>query len=408
MKSFRQFAAYLLKAAIVGLALAFVLGRLYPELGASLRQRAGLPVDTSPVTAAAGAGNDATPLPGNGPVSYADAVSRTAPSVVSIYAQKIVTQRTLRLVPNPLMQRFSGITLGQPQRRLERAQGSGVIVSGDGYILTNYHVIADAEEIMVVLQDGRVTRARVIGSDRDTDLAVLRIDGSDLPAATLDPEIPLRVGDVVLAIGNPFGLGQTVTQGIVSGLARNQLNLSTYEDFIQTDAAINRGNSGGALINARGQLVGINTAVLSRLLPDAEGIGFAIPVATAKSVLEQIVEHGVVIRGWLGAEYGDAPIMPGGLPPGAPRGVAITSVYGGGPADLAGLEPGDVLLQLDGGDIADENDLRDREAALKPGTSIRLHGLRAGVPFNAELTLSQRPNRDSLSRADLNPLLPAG
>ena len=406
MKPYRHFATFLLKAAIVGLALAFVLGWFYPGLGDGLRQRAGLPATAEGTATAVPA--ESAAAPGYGPVSYADAVNRAAPSVVSIYAQKIVTQRTVRLVPNPLMQRFSGITLGQPQRRLEQAQGSGVIVSADGYILTNYHVIADAEEIMVVLQDGRVTKARIIGSDRDTDLAVLRIDGSELPAATLDPEIPLGVGDVVLAIGNPFGLGQTVTQGIVSGHGRTQLKLSTYEDFIQTDAAINRGNSGGALINARGQLVGINTAVLSRLLPDAEGIGFAIPVATAKSVLEQIVEHGVVIRGWLGAEYGDAPVMPGGLPPGAPRGVALTNIYRGGPADQAGLEPGDVLLQLDGADIADENDLRDREAALKPGTSIRLDGLRAGVPFNAELTLSQRPSRDSLSQVDPNLLLPAG
>ena len=406
MKPYRHFATFLLKAAIVGLALAFVLGWFYPGLSDGLRQRAGLPATAEGTATAVQA--ESAAAPGYGAVSYADAVNRAAPSVVSIYAQKIVTQRTVRLVPNPLMQRFSGITLGQPQRRLEQAQGSGVIVSADGYILTNYHVIADAEEIMVVLQDGRVTKARIIGSDRDTDLAVLRIDGSELPAATLDPEIPLGVGDVVLAIGNPFGLGQTVTQGIVSGLGRTQLKLSTYEDFIQTDAAINRGNSGGALINARGQLVGINTAVLSRLLPDAEGIGFAIPVATAKSVLEQIVEHGVVIRGWLGAEYGDAPVMPGGLPPGAPRGVALTNIYRGGPADQAGLEPGDVLLQLDGADIADENDLRDREAALKPGTSIRLDGLRAGVPFNAELTLSQRPSRDSLSQVDPNLLLPAG
>ena len=283
-----------------------------------------------------------------------------------------------------------------------------MIVSRDGYLLTNYHVIADAEDIMVVLWDGRVTRARIIGSDRDTDLAVLRIDGSDLPAVELDPEIPLAVGDVVLAIGNPFGLGQTVTQGIVSGLGRNQLKLSTYQDFIQTDAAINRGNSGGALVNARGELVGINTAVLSRLLPDAEGIGFAIPVATAKLVLEQIVQHGVVIRGWLGAEYGDAPMLPGGLLPGAPRGVAVTNVYRGSPADQAGLEPGDVLLKINGDDIADQNDLRNREAALDPGTTVHLGGLRAGVPFSADLTLSQRPTQDSLSQIDRSGLLPAG
>jgi len=331
-----------------------------------------------------------------GPVSYADAVAKAGPAVVSLYTAKIVTERPVQVSPNPLLQRFSGLSMGQPRSRLERAQGSGVIVSSDGYILTNYHVIADAEEIMAVLWDGRPTRARIIGSDRDTDLAVLRIDGSKLPALKLNPEMPLRVGDVVLAIGNPFGLGHSVTQGIISGLDRNQLRLAAFEDLIQTDAAINRGNSGGALVNANGELVGINTAVLSRYVPDAEGIGFAIPISTAKQVLEQIIDHGVVIRGWLGAEYNDAPMLPGGLPPGTPRGVALMSIYRGGPADQAGLEPGDVLLSIDGNEISDQNDLRNREAALKPGTTIHLSGLRAGVPFNTDLTLAQRPTRDAL------------
>ncbi|HET6602717.1 MAG TPA: trypsin-like peptidase domain-containing protein [Xanthomonadaceae bacterium] len=378
---------FLLQAAVVGLAAAFVLTQFYPGLGASVRGRIGLADAPAAVAAEAG---------WTGPVSYADAVAQAAPAVVSIYADKIVTQRTLRLVPNPTLQRFTGITLGQPQRRLERAQGSGVIVAPDGYVLTNHHVIAGAEEILVALHDGRVTRARVVGTDRDTDLAVLRIEGASLPALALEPEVPLTVGDVVLAIGNPFGIGQTVTQGIVSGLGRNQLNLSTYEDFIQTDAAINRGNSGGALVNARGQLVGINTAVLSRLLPDAEGISFAIPVATAERVLREIVEHGVVVRGWIGAEYGDAPTMPGALAPNAPRGVALTSVYQGGPADRAGLRPGDVLLEVDGVAIADQYDLRDREAGLQPGATVQVAGLRSGLPFQAELTLGQRPQPQGL------------
>jgi serine protease DegQ len=194
-------------------------------------------------------------------------------------------------------------------------------------------------------------------------------------------------------IGNPFGLGQTVTQGIVSGLGRNQLNLTeaVYADFIQTDAAINEGNSGGALVDAQGELVGINTIVLGR----AEGISFAIPTATAKQVFDQIVEHGMVVRGWLGADFGDAPILPGGLPGDGQRGVALTQVYPGGPADQAGLRPGDVLLTLDGQDIADQGELRAREAILAPGSTVVLTGLRAGVPFSLELTLTQRQPRSA-------------
>jgi serine protease DegQ len=297
-----------------------------------------------------------------------------------------VTERPI-LMPNPTLQRFTGITLGPLRQRLQRAQGSGVIVAPDGYILTNHHVVASADEIQIVLWDGRVTRARVVGSDKDTDLAVLKIDGNNLPALALDASAR-RVGDVVLAIGNPFGLGQTVTQGIVSGVGRNQLNLTeaAYADFIQTDAAINEGNSGGALVDAQGDLIGINTFVLGR----AEGISFAIPAATAKAVFEQIVEHGVVVRGWLGAEYGDAPILPGELPADAARGVALTQVWPGGPADQAGLQPGDLLLQLDGRDIVDQTDLRQREAALAPGTRVSIVGLRAGVPFTTQMVLTQR------------------
>ena len=371
-------AGFLLKATILGLAVAFVLGRLWPGAGEWLRGSLGVPGPQVAVAAGPAA-------PGSGPVSYADAVQRTAPAVVSIYADKLVTE--LR-IPSRALQRFSGMTLGSARQLRQRAQGSGVIVSPDGYLLTNYHVVAGAQDILAVLWDGRVAQARLIGSDRDTDLAVLRVDGSELPALALDPELPVAVGDVVLAIGNPFGIGQTVTQGIVSGLGRDRLNLSTYEDFIQTDAAINGGNSGGALVNARGELIGINTAVLSR---DAEGIGFAIPVATARAVLEQIVEHGIVVRGWLGAEYVDAPILPGALPPGAPRGVALGNVYEGGPADRAGLQPGDVLVEFAGEKIADQSDLRNREAAIVPGSSVQVMGLRAGLPFTAELQVAQRP-----------------
>jgi serine protease DegQ len=325
--------AFLFRSAVAGLALAFVLLWLLPEIGPALRGRLGLGV---PSTAAQGAAET------SGPLSYSAAVERAAPSVVSVYVSRVVTERPI-LMPNPTLQRFSGITLGPLRQRLQRAQGSGVIVAEDGYILTNHHVVATADEIQIVLWDGRVTRARVVGTDSDTDLA------------------------------------------------RNQLNLTQadYADFIQTDAAINEGNSGGALVDARGELIGINTFVLGR----AEGISFAVPAATAKAVFDQIVAHGVVIRGWLGAEYGDAPILPGDMPADAARGVALTQVYDGGPADQAGLKPGDVLLQLDGRDIVDQTDLRQREAELEPGRQVDVAGLRAGVPFTTTMTSTQRPLR---------------
>lgn len=374
---------FLLQCAVVGLALAFVVLHWMPDAGTRLR--GGLGLDASPAPA---------PAAGTGPVSYADAVARAAPSVVSVYVDKVVTEQTF-IVPNPTVQRFAGITLGPTRQRLQRAQGSGVLVSSDGYILTNHHVIDGADNIQTVLQDGRVTRARIVGSDRDTDIAVLKIEGTNLPAMPIEHDAGLRVGDVALAIGNPFGLGQTVTQGIISGLGRNQLNLTTYDDFIQTDAAINEGNSGGALVNARGELIGINTYVIGRMAAGAEGIGFAIPAGTAKAVLDQIVDHGMVVRGWLGANYGDAPILPGSLPSGAPRGVALTRILPGGPAAQAGLQVGDVLTRIGDEDIVDQADLRDREAATPPGSRIRVSGLRAGVPFDVELELVQRPQRSA-------------
>lgn len=388
----------LFQSVVIGLAAAFLVNLLVPDAGTRLRQRLGLelelaPAPTPPQATAASARNVES-----APISYAMAVQHAAPSVVSVYVNKVVTERPI-LIPNPTVQRFSGITLGLPRQRLQRAQGSGVLVSPDGYILTNHHVVAGANDIQIVLWDGRVTPASIAGSDRETDLAVLKIDGSNLPAMSLEAPGPLRVGDVVLAIGNPFGLGQTVTQGIVSGLARSQAMLGgsgnaqafPAVDFIQTDAAINAGNSGGALMDAQGNLVGINTFVLGRMSMDAEGIGFAIPAATARDVLRQIIDHGHVTRGWFGAEYVDTPTTPGTLPSDAVRGVVISALYANAPAVQAGLRPGDILLSLDGIDIIDQFDLRTREAALEPGTEVTLAGLRAGVPFETRLQLIQRP-----------------
>ncbi|MEO6968250.1 MAG: trypsin-like peptidase domain-containing protein [Rhodanobacteraceae bacterium] len=380
-------AIFVLQFVVAGLAAAFVIGLLWPGLGARLRARLGLPALTpSAQIAPAPAPQD---ISGNGPVSYADAVARAAPAVVNIYADKVVTEHQVKVFPDPLMQRLFGGETGPALKRREQSLGSGVIFTQDGYVLTNNHVIAGADDIQVMLYDGRVAHARVIGSDNDTDLAVLKVDAGRLPSIKTASGLP-RVGDVVLAIGNPFGIGQTVTMGIVSAIGR-QLSLSPYEDFIQTDAAINSGNSGGALVDARGELVGINTAMLQRDV-GAEGIGFAIPVHTAKMVLEQIVEHGSVVRGWLGVDYAGVSVAADSGLPAAARGATVTDVYPGGPAARAGLQTGDVLLMLGKGPILDPADLRNREAEIKPGTTIEVSGLRAGAPFHTDVVLARRPD----------------
>ena len=373
---------FVLQFVLAGLAAAFVIGLVWPGLGAHLRDglrgRFGA-ADTRPATIASRAG------PETGPVSYADAVARAAPAVVNIYADKTVTERPIQMFPDPLL----GGVAGPALKRREQSLGSGVIFTPDGYVLTNNHVITGADDIQVMLHDGRVAHAQVIGTDPDTDLAVLKIDAGTLPTIKVDPAPP-RVGDVVLAIGNPFGIGQTVTMGIISALQR-QLSLSPYEDFIQTDAAINSGNSGGALVNAEGQLVGINTAMLDRDV-GAQGIGFAIPVRTAKRVLDQIVEHGHVARGWLGVEVGNVIVSANSGLPAAARGATVLDVYPGGPAARAGLQPGDILLKLGSQPITDPFDFRTREANLQPGSKVEVFGLRAGMPFHAEVVLAQRPS----------------
>ncbi|HEX7348544.1 MAG TPA: trypsin-like peptidase domain-containing protein [Rhodanobacteraceae bacterium] len=366
---------FVLQFVLAGLAIAFIVSLVWPAAGARLR-------GTQPAVAAAHA-------PANGPVSYAGAVAKAAPAVVNIYADKTVTERQIQVFSDPLLQRMLGGVAGPATRRREQSLGSGVIFTSDGYVLTNNHVIAGADDIQVMLHDGRVAHAKLVGTDPDTDLAVLKIDAGTLPTIEVDPHAP-EVGDVVLAIGNPFGIGQTVTMGIVSALQR-QLSLSPYEDFIQTDAAINSGNSGGALVNAEGQLVGINTAMFDRDV-GAQGIGFAIPVRTAKRVLEQIVEHGHVVRGWLGVEVGNVIVSADSGLPAAARGATVVDVYPGGPAAQAGILPGDILLKLGNEPITDPFDFRTEEAELKPGRKIEVSGLRAGVPFHLTVTLAQRPS----------------
>jgi serine peptidase DegS len=373
---------FIARFAVLGLAMAFVVGLFWPGSGERLRERFGL--TTAPALPASHS------QVGSGPVSYADAVAAAAPSVVNIYANKIVTEQAVRMYDNPVLQQLFG---GQPTTFQHREQtlGSGVIVSAEdqGYVLTNNHVIAHAADIQVLLYDGRIAKATLVGADEESDLAVLKIDASNLPVIQMADRQQLRPGDVVLAIGNPLGLNQTVTMGIVSAIGR-QLNSSSAEDFIQTDAAINLGNSGGALVNAEGQLVGINTLLIGKAA-GAEGIGFAIPVTTAKKVLDQIIATGHVVRGWIGADYAFVPIAADSGLPAAARGAQVTTVYPGSPAAQAGIQPRDILLRIGTDDILDPADLRRREAAFKPGSKVQISGLRNGAPFHVEVVLAQRP-----------------
>lgn len=379
----RGTAAFILRFVVLGLALAFVASIFFPQLVERLRGGARADV------ASTVAGPRTV-----GPVSYADAVARASPAVVNIYANKLTTVRQLRIVPDPLTQRLFR-AISPPYTQREQSLGSGVIFSADGYVLTNNHVINGADDIQILLFDNRVAHARVIGTDQETDLAVLKIDAGDLPTISIADRGTVTVGDVVLAIGNPFGIGKTVTMGIVSATGR-QLRLSEYEDFIQTDAAINFGNSGGALVNALGELVGINTSnyrnagLRGGTVQTSEGIGFAIPVATAKAVLEQIVQHGMVIRGSLGLEYADNALVPANAA--MSSGVTVIETGPGGGAS-AGIQPGDILLRLDGSEIRNRADLLGREAALAPGSRVRVEGLRMGVPFELDVTVGQRQPR---------------
>jgi serine protease DegQ len=389
MKHAAGIVAFIARFVVLGLALAFVISLIWPRVGNNLRARFGF--EHAPAAASSSAAPAPSAVPVNAPVSYADAVTRAAPSVVNIYANKVVTEQAVRMFTDPLMQQlFGGTPAGPPSRRVEQNLGSGVIVSPEGYVLTNNHVIANADDIQILLYDGRVAKANLVGADEETDLAVLKIvNAGSLPVIQMADPKKLRVGDVVLAIGNPLGLNQTVTMGIISAIGR-QLSNSSPEDFIQTDAAINLGNSGGALVNSNGDLVGINTLLIGKAA-NAEGIGFAIPVDTATNVLRQLIATGHVIRGWLGAEYGFVPVAADSGLPAAARGAQVTDIYANGPAAAAGLQIHDILLQLGHDDIRDPADLGRREAALKPGSQIEVSGLRNGVPFHLMLTVAQRP-----------------
>src|SRR3954467_6462569 len=324
--------------------------------------------------------------------SYSDAVQRASASVVNISTSKEVRAPRHPLLNDPVFRRFFGDQLPDEAQRAS-SLGSGVIVSTSGYVITNHHVVEAADEIEVTLADGKKLLAKLIGNDPDTDLAVLRVDTENLPAITFGSSETLRVGDIVLAIGSPFGFSQTVTSGIVSALGRSGLGINTFENFIQTDAAIKPGNSGGPLIDASGNLIGINTAIVSYSPSGGSmGIGFAIPVSTAKMVLEQIVKSGSVTRGWIGVEA--QAISPGvaeSFKLGNTRGALIAGVLRGGPADKAGVKPGDVLVEVEGRPVADPTSMLNLVAALPPGNTARMKLKRAGKDLDASVTVGRRP-----------------
>jgi Do/DeqQ family serine protease len=374
------------QATTIAVALLFVVSTFHPEW-----------LPPRPVALGEGTPLRVVPTPGAAApatvrlASYNDAVRRATPSVVNIFTSKEIHSERHPLLNDPIFRRFFGEQIPEEAQRAS-SLGSGVIVTSSGYVLTNNHVVETADEIEVALTDGKKLLAKVVGNDPDTDLAVLRISGENLPAIRFGSSDDLRVGDVVLAIGNPFGVGQTVTSGIVSALGRTGLGINTFENFIQTDAAINPGNSGGALIDAAGNLVGINTAIFSRS-GGSIGIGFAIPVSTAKMVLEQIVQTGNVTRGWIGVEVQDVtpPIAESFRLEGGTRGALIAGVLRGGPADKAGIKPGDILVEVQGRPVADPAGMLNLIAALSPGQSAKLKLKRQGKSVEAAITVGRRP-----------------
>ncbi|MFM9969822.1 MAG: Do family serine endopeptidase [Burkholderiales bacterium] len=322
--------------------------------------------------------------------SYRDAVNRAQPAVVNIFTSKQIKAPRHPLIDDPMFRHFFGDQSRENSQR-SSSLGSGVIVSSSGYILTNHHVVEAADEIEVALADGKKMRARTVGSDPETDLAVLQVQGNALPAITLGNDSGLRVGDVVLAIGNPFGVGQTVTMGIVSALGRSHLGINTFENFIQTDAAINPGNSGGALIDSNGDLVGINTAIYSRS-GGSLGIGFAIPISGAKQVMEQIISAGSVTRGWIGVEAQEINVeLAESFKLRAPEGALIAGVIRGGPADAAGIKPGDILLGVEGKPVRDPSSMLNLIAALVPGKPARMRLLRNQKEVELSVDVGRRP-----------------
>jgi Do/DeqQ family serine protease len=375
---------FLSQSLTVGLAAAVVLLFLLPRLG----PRPVVEVVQAPPEAVGAPGA----RPAEGPVSYASAVMVARPAVVNISTARLVVRRRNPLLEDPFFRHFFGGQGEEPRSGIESSLGSGVIVSPQGYVVTNHHVVDGAEEIQVTLLDGRSVSASVVGADPETDLAVLRVAVDGLPSITFGNSDGLAVGDVVLAIGNPVRLGHTVTMGIVSATGRRELGLSTYENFIQTDAAINPGNSGGALVDANGRLVGINTAIFTDS-GGSQGIGFAIPTSVVSDVLKAIIEQGHVTRGWLGVEVQAlTPDLAESLGLSEPRGVVVAGVLREGPAQRAGVEPGDVIVAVSDQPVGSQRELLDAVARARPGSQLALELIRGGRALRMEVPVGERPH----------------
>jgi serine protease DegQ len=385
----RRFWLLFAQTVTIALALYFVYGALRP---ASRVQQLGSPAKPVPVVETA----SSSLAPG----SYRDAAARAMPAVVNILTLQVPKRGAHPLARDPFFKRFFGERDpdGEDGEDLKNSLGSGVIVSHEGYVLTNNHVVEGADEIEVVLTDGRKAPAKIVGLDPETDLAVIKINLDKLPVIVLGQSELARVGDVVLAIGNPFGVGQTVTMGIISALGRNNLHINSFENFIQTDAAINFGNSGGALVDTRGNLIGINTAIYSQS-GGSVGIGFAIPVSTAKTVMEAIIKDGHVVRGWIGVETQDiTPELAQSFNLQRSSGAIIAGVVRNGPADKAGIVPGDILLTVQGKPVGDTTEMLNLIAQLPPGEKAKMTVLRKNREAALDVMVGKRPIPKELSK----------
>jgi serine protease DegQ len=385
----RRFWLLFAQTVTIALALYFVYGALRP---ASRVQQLGSAAKPVPVVETA----SSSLAPG----SYRDAAARAMPAVVNILTLQVPKRGAHPLARDPFFKRFFGER--DPDdgdgEDLKNSLGSGVIVSHEGYVLTNNHVVEGADEIEVVLTDGRKAPAKIVGLDPETDLAVIKINLDKLPVIVLGQSELARVGDVVLAIGNPFGVGQTVTMGIISALGRNNLHINSFENFIQTDAAINFGNSGGALVDTRGNLIGINTAIYSQS-GGSVGIGFAIPVSTAKTVMEAIIKDGHVVRGWIGVETQDiTPELAQSFNLQRTSGAIIAGVVRNGPADKAGIVPGDILLTVEGKPVGDTTEMLNLIAQLPPGGKAKMTVLRKNREAALDVMVGKRPIPKELSK----------
>ena len=376
------------QAVTISVAVLFVVSTLKPEWLRGATPSSVVAIFEAP----GGSGDNGNPLPANAPGSYAQAAQRSMPAVVHIFTSKEVRTQRHPLFDDPVFRHFFGERPDSSPRQRAAGLGSGVIVSPDGFVLTNNHVIEAADEIEVALNDGRKFPARLVGRDPETDLAVLKLQtDAQFPVITFAQADSLNVGDVVLAIGNPFGVGQTVTMGIISALGRTHLGINTFENYIQTDAAINPGNSGGALVDSAGNLVGINTAIYSRS-GGSLGIGFAIPVSLARNVLEQIVTSGQVTRGWVGVEIQEiTPELAESFGLTDPSGALIAGVLRGSPAERAGIRPGDVLIGVDGRNVRDTKSMLEMVAALPPGNVARFRVRRANSELDLDVEVGRRP-----------------